>query len=197
MRMSPHFTAFITTAAIRASSAAVYSVSAKAVGHMAASSRFASCMKPNVRQERNTQFDCDGKSIELYPLFRFPVRCRSGLLLCWIGELQALLSGALASLNLRVVRGKSLAFKKRGGRIVFSANFAAGRGEEGRSPRLRPRSVKPRSRQRPLTSRASAGTPSEYTSPWSPCPKRLLPVKQGTAIVQAVPFRGGIKLHAG
>src|SRR5207302_1484558 len=51
-------------------------------------------------------------SIELHALFRFPGRCRSGLLLCWIGELQALFSGALAGLNLRVVRGKSLAFEK-------------------------------------------------------------------------------------
>src|SRR5258707_9973912 len=51
-------------------------------------------------------------SIELCPLFRFPVRCGPGLLLRWIGELQALLSSALAGLNLRVVRGKSLAFKK-------------------------------------------------------------------------------------
>jgi hypothetical protein len=50
-------------------------------------------------------------SIELCALFRFPIRCGPGLLLCWIGELQALLSGALAGLNLRVVRGKSLAFE--------------------------------------------------------------------------------------
>src|SRR4029077_19808854 len=53
-----------------------------------------------------------GMSIGLCPLFRFPVRCGPGLLLCWVGELQALLSGALAGLNLRVVRGKSLAFEK-------------------------------------------------------------------------------------
>jgi hypothetical protein len=53
-----------------------------------------------------------GMSIEPCALSRFPVRCGPGLLLCWIGELQALLSGALAGLNLRVVRGKSLAFEK-------------------------------------------------------------------------------------
>src|SRR5438477_13144392 len=53
-----------------------------------------------------------GMSIDLCPLFRFPVRCGPGLLLCWIGELKAMLSGALAGLNLRVVRGKSLAFEK-------------------------------------------------------------------------------------
>ena len=58
-----------------------------------------------------------GMSIELrpffrFPLFRSPVRCGLGLLLCWIGELQALLSGAFAGLNLRVVCGKSVAFKK-------------------------------------------------------------------------------------
>src|SRR3984893_11095613 len=44
----PQLTAFYTSAPIRASSAAVNSFSAKAVGHMAPSSRFASCMKPNV-----------------------------------------------------------------------------------------------------------------------------------------------------
>src|SRR5438132_1037810 len=38
----------VTSAPILASSAAVNSFSAKAVGHMAPSSRFASCMKPNV-----------------------------------------------------------------------------------------------------------------------------------------------------
>ena len=38
-------------------------------------------------------------SIELRALFRFPVRCGRGLLLCWIGELRALLSGALALTN--------------------------------------------------------------------------------------------------
>jgi hypothetical protein len=53
-----------------------------------------------------------GMSIELCPLFRFPVRCGLGLLLGWFGELQALLSGALAGLNLRVARGKSFAFEK-------------------------------------------------------------------------------------
>src|SRR6266851_10120337 len=41
-------TAFFTSAPILASSAAVNSFSAKAVGHMAPSSRFASCWKPNV-----------------------------------------------------------------------------------------------------------------------------------------------------
>ena len=44
----PQLTAFFTSAPIRASSAAVNSISAKAVGHMAPSSRFASCRKPNV-----------------------------------------------------------------------------------------------------------------------------------------------------
>jgi hypothetical protein len=34
------------------------------------------------------------------------------LILRWIGELQTLMSGALAGLNLGVVRGKSLAFEK-------------------------------------------------------------------------------------
>src|SRR4029077_20643419 len=46
--LSPQLTAFFTSAPILASSAAVNSFSAKAVGHMAPSSRFASCMKPNV-----------------------------------------------------------------------------------------------------------------------------------------------------
>src|SRR5437016_6460991 len=41
-------------------------------------------------------------------------RRRPGVIFCWIGELQALLAGALAGLNLRVVRGKSLAFEKLG-----------------------------------------------------------------------------------
>ena len=53
-----------------------------------------------------------GMSIKLCALFRFHVRCGPGLLICWFGELHALLSGALAGLNLRVVRGKSLAFKE-------------------------------------------------------------------------------------
>src|SRR5437870_2976836 len=53
-----------------------------------------------------------GMSIGPRALFPFPVWCGPGLLLCWIGELQALLSGALAGLNLRVVRGKRLAFEK-------------------------------------------------------------------------------------
>src|SRR5712691_7150909 len=44
----PQLTAFFTSAPILASSAAVNSFSAKAVGHRAPSSRFASCMKPNV-----------------------------------------------------------------------------------------------------------------------------------------------------
>src|SRR5579872_3425464 len=44
----PQLTAFFTSATTRASSAAVNSFSAKAVGHMPPSSRFASCMKPNV-----------------------------------------------------------------------------------------------------------------------------------------------------
>src|SRR5271157_442822 len=46
--LSPQLTAFFTSAPILASSAAVNSFSAKAVGHMAPSSRFAWCMKPNV-----------------------------------------------------------------------------------------------------------------------------------------------------
>ena len=46
--MDPQLTAFFTSAAILASSAAVNSFSAKATGHMAPSSRFASCWKPNV-----------------------------------------------------------------------------------------------------------------------------------------------------
>src|SRR5256886_2087302 len=46
--LRPQLTAFLTSAQILASSAAVNSVSAKAVGHMAPSSRFASCWKPNV-----------------------------------------------------------------------------------------------------------------------------------------------------
>src|SRR5437868_2000729 len=46
--LSPQLTAFFTSAPILASSAAVNPFSAKAVGHMAPSSRFASCMKPNV-----------------------------------------------------------------------------------------------------------------------------------------------------
>jgi hypothetical protein len=45
---SPQLTAFFTSAPILASSAAVNSVSAKEVGHMAPSSRFASSLKPNV-----------------------------------------------------------------------------------------------------------------------------------------------------
>src|SRR5437667_6179362 len=44
----PQLTAFFTSAPIFTSSAAVNSFSAKAVGHMAPSSRFAWCMKPNV-----------------------------------------------------------------------------------------------------------------------------------------------------
>jgi hypothetical protein len=46
--LGPQLTAFFTSAAILASSAAVSSVSAKAVGHMAPSSRFAASLKPNV-----------------------------------------------------------------------------------------------------------------------------------------------------
>ena len=46
--LSPQLTAFVTSALIRASSAAVSPVSAKAVGHMAPSSRFAESLKPNV-----------------------------------------------------------------------------------------------------------------------------------------------------
>ena len=41
-------TAFLTSAAILASTSAVSSVSAKSVGHMAPSSRFASSLKPSV-----------------------------------------------------------------------------------------------------------------------------------------------------
>ena len=46
--VGPQLTAFFTSAAILASSAAVSSVSAKAVGHMAPSSRFALSLKPSV-----------------------------------------------------------------------------------------------------------------------------------------------------
>src|SRR5207247_9227128 len=48
VEISPQRTAFFTSAPILASSAAVNSFSAKAVGHMAASSRFALSLKPNV-----------------------------------------------------------------------------------------------------------------------------------------------------
>jgi hypothetical protein len=44
----PHFTALFTSAAILFSSAAVSSISAKDVGHMPPSSRFAWSLKPNV-----------------------------------------------------------------------------------------------------------------------------------------------------
>src|SRR5688500_12139495 len=44
----PQLTAFFTSAPILASSSAVNSVSAKEVGHMAPSSRFATSLKPNV-----------------------------------------------------------------------------------------------------------------------------------------------------
>jgi hypothetical protein len=44
----PQLTAFFTRAPILSSSAAVNSFSAKAVGHMAPSSRFAASVKPNV-----------------------------------------------------------------------------------------------------------------------------------------------------
>src|SRR5512132_3225626 len=46
--LSPQLTAFFTSAPILASSAAVNSVRAKAVGHMAPSSRFALSLKPSV-----------------------------------------------------------------------------------------------------------------------------------------------------
>ena len=55
--LSPQLTAFLTSAQILASSAAVNSVSAKAVGHMAPSSSLASSVKPNVRQEKRTHLD--------------------------------------------------------------------------------------------------------------------------------------------
>src|SRR5256885_6954220 len=48
VELSPQLTAFFTSAPILASSAAVNSVRAKAVGHMAPSSRFALSLKPNV-----------------------------------------------------------------------------------------------------------------------------------------------------
>jgi hypothetical protein len=51
--LSPQLTAFFTSAPILVSSAAVKSFSAKAVGHMAPSSRFASSVKPNFRQEKS------------------------------------------------------------------------------------------------------------------------------------------------
>jgi DNA-binding NtrC family response regulator len=44
----PQLTAFLTSAPILASSSAVSSVSAKAVGHMLPSSRFAVALNPNV-----------------------------------------------------------------------------------------------------------------------------------------------------
>src|SRR5213596_1594809 len=46
--LRPQLTAFFTSAPILASSAAVNSFSAKAVGHMAPSSRFALSLKPSV-----------------------------------------------------------------------------------------------------------------------------------------------------
>src|SRR5947209_11174170 len=46
--LRPQLTAFFTSAAILASSAAVNPFSAKPVGHMAPSSRFALSLKPNV-----------------------------------------------------------------------------------------------------------------------------------------------------
>jgi hypothetical protein len=46
--LGPQLTACFTSAPIRASSAAVSSVSAKAVGHMAPSSSFARSLKPKV-----------------------------------------------------------------------------------------------------------------------------------------------------
>src|SRR4029450_10352009 len=48
LAISPQFTAFFTSALILASSVAVNCFSAKAVGHMAPSSRFAMSLKPNV-----------------------------------------------------------------------------------------------------------------------------------------------------
>src|SRR6266487_2470926 len=48
LRLSPQLTAFFTSAPILASSAVVNSFSAKEVGHMAPSSRFALSLKPNV-----------------------------------------------------------------------------------------------------------------------------------------------------
>ena len=47
-RTRSQLTAFFTSAAIRASSAAVNSFSAKEVGHIVPSSRFAASLKPNV-----------------------------------------------------------------------------------------------------------------------------------------------------
>src|SRR3984893_1594790 len=47
-KLTPQLPAFFTSAPILASSAAVNSVSAKATGHMAPSSRFAASLKPNV-----------------------------------------------------------------------------------------------------------------------------------------------------
>jgi hypothetical protein len=48
VKISPQLTAVFTSASILASSAEVNSFSAKVVGHMAASSRFALSLKPNV-----------------------------------------------------------------------------------------------------------------------------------------------------
>ena len=50
--LSPQLTAFFTSAPILAPSATFNSVSAKATGHMAPSSRFASCWKPNAVRSR-------------------------------------------------------------------------------------------------------------------------------------------------
>ena len=55
--LSPQLTGFFTSVPILASSAAVNSFSAKAVGHMAPSSSLASSVKPNVRQEKRTHLD--------------------------------------------------------------------------------------------------------------------------------------------
>jgi hypothetical protein len=58
--LSPQLTACFTSAAILASSAAVSSVSAKAVGHMVPWSRLASALKPNVAY-RSLNFDAGVK----------------------------------------------------------------------------------------------------------------------------------------
>ena len=58
--LGPQLTAFFTSAPILASSAAVSFFSAKEVGHMLPSSRFASALKPNVAY-RSLNFDAGVK----------------------------------------------------------------------------------------------------------------------------------------
>ncbi len=64
--LSPHLIAFFTSAAIRFSSAAVSFVSAKDVGHMLPSSRFASGWNPNVAY-LTLNFDAAWKKQMIWP----------------------------------------------------------------------------------------------------------------------------------